>query len=96
LDLYLYNAAERVYRPIYMKGFEADSRVEITVAYPPTPENSQIRGVEDFDGNGTMEFLFYNAATGRSVLWERTLTLKAFSELPVRSPGWEILDVRRR
>jgi hypothetical protein len=96
LDLYLYNAAERVYRPIYMKGFEADARIEITVAYPPTPENSQIRGVKDFNGDGTMEFLFYNSATGRSVLWERTLTLKAFPELPVRSPGWEILDVQRR
>jgi hypothetical protein len=78
-----------------MKGFEVDNRIELAIAFI-TPENSQIRGVEDFNGDGKMEFLFYNSATGQSVLWERAIPLKAFSELPRRSPGWEILDLGRR
>ncbi|NJM47674.1 MAG: hypothetical protein HC860_17175 [Alkalinema sp. RU_4_3] len=64
-----------------MKGFEIDSRPEPAI-FIATPENSQIRGVEDFNGDGKIEFLFYNPATGRSVLWERSIPLKAFSELP--------------
>jgi FG-GAP-like repeat len=95
LDLYLYNSQGRINNPIYMKGFELDARLEPAIAFI-TPENSQIRGVEDFNGDGKMEFLFYNSATGRSVLWERAIPLKAFPELPVRSSGWEILDAGRR
>jgi hypothetical protein len=95
LDLYLYNPEGRINNPIYMKGFEIDNRLEPAIAFI-TPENSQIRSVEDFNGDGKVEFLFYNSATGRSVFWERSITLKAFPELPVRSPGWEILDAGRR
>jgi hypothetical protein len=94
LDLYRYDMGTQSNNPIYLKGFNVDSRPELTILIP-TPGNSQIRGVEDFDGDGQMEFLFFNQEIGQSVLWSRRLTLSPYPTLPKRSADWEILDLRR-
>jgi hypothetical protein len=94
LDLYTYNSQSGDYRPIYLERLNLTLRPELTIAYLPAPANFEIRGVKDFDNDGSIDFLLYNPSSGKTVIWNRAKPVIKLDQAPIRlkSQGWEIVS----